>query len=71
LTTAQYYAYLNATYPNDAATRGQLAGMAYRFQDYLSNGHNSTVARNQGKIGKQRADLLTAKGEDTNYGGLT
>ena len=70
MTTAQYYAYLNSTYPNDAATRGQLAGIAYRFQQYIDEGHSSTVARNQGKFGK-RGDLLTAKGEDTNYGGLT
>jgi len=66
-----YYAYLNSTYANDAATRGQLAGIAYRFQQYLDEGHSSTVARNQGKFGNQRAGLLTAKGEDTNYGGLT
>ena len=70
MTTAQYYAYLNATYPNDAATRGQLAGIAYRYQQYVNEGFNATVARNQGKFGK-RGDLLTAKGEDTNYGGLT
>jgi len=70
MTTAQYYAYLQTTYPNDASTRGQLAGIVYRYQQYLGEGHNSTVARNQGKFGK-RGDLLTAKGEDTNYGGLT
>ena len=70
MTTAQYYAYLNSTYPNDAATRGQLAGIAYRFQQYLNEGHNATVARNQGKFGS-RASFITAKGEDTNYGGLT
>ena len=70
MTVAQYYAYLNTTYANDAATRGQLAGIAYRFGQYTAEGHNATVARNQGKIGK-RGDLLTAKGEDTNYGGLT
>jgi hypothetical protein len=29
MTTAAYYAYLNSTYANDAATRGQLAGVAY------------------------------------------
>ena len=70
MTTAQYYAYLNSTYANDAATRGQLAGIAYRFQQYLGEGHSATVARNQGKFGN-RGSLLTAKGEDTNYGGLT
>jgi len=67
---AAYYAYLNSTYANDSATRGQLAGIAYRFNQYQSEGHSATVARNQGKFGK-RGDLLTAKGEDTNYGGLT
>ena len=71
MTTAQYYAYLNSTYPNDAATRGQLAGIAYRFQQYIDEGHSATVARNQGKFDSRRAALLTAKGEDTNYGGLT
>ena len=71
MTLAQYYAYLNSTYPNDAATRGQLAGIAYRYQQYLSEGHSASVARNQGKFDKRRTDLLAAKGEDTNYGGLT
>ena len=71
MTVAQYYAYLQTTYPNDAATRGQLAGIAYRYQQYLNEGHSATVARNQGKFSGQRAALLTAKGEDTNYGGLT
>ena len=70
MTVAQYYAYLNSTYPNDAATRGLLAGAAYRFQQYVNEGHSAIVARNQGKFGK-RGDLITAKGEDTNYGGLT
>jgi hypothetical protein len=70
VTVAQFYAHLNSTYANDAATRGQLAGMAYRYQQYLGEGHSATVARNQGKFGR-RGDLLTAKGEDTNYGGLT
>lgn len=70
MTTAQYYAYLNTTYAGDSATRGELAGIAYRYQQYVSEGHSATVARNQGKFGK-RGDLLTAKGEDTNYGGLT
>ena len=71
MTVAQYYAYLQTTYPNDAATRGQLAGIAYRFNQYQSEGHSATVARNQGKFDSRRAALLTAKGEDTNYGGLT
>lgn len=71
MTTAQYYAYLNSTYANDAATRGQLAGIAYRYQQYINDGHSATVARNQGKFDSRRAALLTAKGEDTNYGGLT
>jgi len=71
MTVAQYYAYLNTTYSNDAATRGQLAGVAYRFQQYLSEGHNATTARNQGKHDPKKAALLAAKGEDTNYGGLT
>lgn len=70
MTVAQYYAYLQSTYANDAATRGQLAGAAYRFQQYVSEGFSATTARNQGKFGK-RGDLITAKGEDTNYGGLT
>ena len=70
MNVAAYYAYLNSTYANDAATRGQLAGIAYRFQQYLDEGHSSTVARNQGKFGT-RGGLLSAKGEDTNYGGLT
>ena len=70
MTVAQFYAYLNTTYASDASTRGQLAGIVYRYQQYLGEGHNSTVARNQGKFGK-RGDLLAAKGEDTNYGGLT
>jgi len=68
---AAYYAYLNSTYANDAATRGQLAGIAFRFQQYIDEGHSATVARNQGKFDARRAALLTAKGEDTNYGGLT
>lgn len=71
MTTAQYYAYLNSTYANDAATRGQLAGIAYRYQQYINDGHSAAVARNQGKFDSRRAALLTAKGEDTNYGGLT
>jgi hypothetical protein len=71
MTTAQYYTYLNTTYPNDAATRGELAGAAYRFQQYMDEGFGATVARNQGKMNPKRAALLTAKGEDTNYGGLT
>lgn len=70
MTTAQYYAYLNSTYANDAATRGQLAGVAYRFRQYLDEGHGATVARSQGKFGR-RGELLTARNEDTNYGGLT
>lgn len=70
MTTAQYYAYLQTTYPNDAATRGQLAGIAYRYAQYVNEGYNATTARNQGKFGK-RGDLLAVKGEDTNYGGLT
>jgi len=70
MTVAQYYAYLNSTYPNDAATRGQLAGIAHRFGRYQAEGFTATVARNQGKFGR-RGELLTAKGEDTNYGGLT
>jgi hypothetical protein len=71
VTVAQYYAYLNTTYPNDAATRGQLAGAAYRFGQYTAEGFSATVARNNGKADKRKADLLTARGEDTNYGGLT
>jgi hypothetical protein len=70
VTTAAYYAYLNSTYANDASTRGQLAGIAYRFQQYQNEGFSAVAARGQGKFGK-RGDLLTAKGEDTNYGGLT
>jgi len=70
VTVAQYYAYLNSTYPNDAATRGELAGAAYRFQQYVNEGHSATVARNQGKFGN-RASFIASKGEDTNYGGLT
>lgn len=70
MTVAQYYAYLNSTYANDAATRGQLAGVAYRFGQYAGEGFNATVARNQAKVGK-RGELVTAKGEDTNIGGLT
>ena len=71
MNVAAYYAYLNSTYAGDAATRGQLAGIAYRFNQYQSEGHSATVARNQGKFDSRRAALLTAKGEDTNYGGLT
>ena len=71
MTVAQYYAYLNTTYPNDAATRGQLAGVAYRFGQYTAEGFSATAARNQGKHDSKKAALLTAKGEDTNYGGLT
>ena len=70
MTVAQYYAYLNSTYANDAATRGRLAGAAYRFQQYTAEGHGAAVARNQGKFGA-RASFITARGEDTNYGGLT
>jgi hypothetical protein len=70
MTVAQYYAYLNSTYPNDAARRGELAGVAYRFKQYLDEGHSSTVARAQGQFGK-RADRLAALNEATNYGGLT
>lgn len=71
MTVAQYYAYLQATYPNDAATRGELAGATYRFAQYTAEGFNATVARNQGKHDPKKAALLAAKGEDTNYGGLT
>jgi hypothetical protein len=70
VTAAQYYAYLNSTYAGDSATRGQLAGVAYRFQQYLSEGFSATHARNQGQFGK-RADLIAAKNEATNIGGLT
>jgi hypothetical protein len=44
--------------------------VAYRFQQYQNEGFSAAAARGQGKFGK-RGDLLTAKGEDTNYGGLT
>ena len=71
MNVAAYYTYLNSTYAGDAATRGQLAGAAYRFGQYTSEGFSATVARNQGKHDPRKAALLTAKGEDTNYGGLT
>jgi hypothetical protein len=70
MTVAQYYAYLNSTYPNDAAKRGELAGIAYRFGQYQAEGFSATVARGQGQFGK-RAERLAALNEATNYGGLT
>ena len=71
MNVAAYFAYLNSTYANDAATRGELAGAAYRFQQYTNEGFNATTARTMGKLNPRRAQLMTAKGEDTNYGGLT
>ena len=71
MTVAQYYTYLNTTYPNDAATRGELAGAAYRFGQYTAEGYNATTARAMGKLNPKRSAMMTAKGEDTNYGGLT
>jgi len=67
---AQYYAYLNSTYPNNALARGELAGIAYRYQQYLNEGHSATVARNQGQFGG-RDKKLQARNETSNYGGLT
>ena len=71
MNVAAYYAYLQATYANDAATRGELAGAAYRFAQYTNEGFNATTARAMGKINPKRAASMTAKGEDTYYGGLT
>ena len=71
MNTAQYYSYLQTTYANDAFTRGELAGAAYRRQQYINEGFSAGVAGNQGKMNPRRAALITAKGEDTNYGGLT
>lgn len=71
MNVAAYYAYLQTQYANDAATRGELAGAAYRFGQYTAEGFNATTARNMGKLNPRRAALITAKGEDTNYGGLT
>jgi hypothetical protein len=70
VTVAQFYAYLNSTYPNDAAKRGELAGIAYRFQQYQGEGFSATVARAQGQFGK-RAERVAAFNEGTNIGGLT
>jgi hypothetical protein len=69
MTVAQYYAYLNSTYANDAATRGQLAGVAYRFQQYVNEGFDPVRARAQAQAGKEA--LIAAKNEATNIGGLT
>jgi hypothetical protein len=70
VTVAAFYAYLNSTYANDAAKRGELAGIAYRFQQYQGEGFSASVARGQGQFGR-RAERLAALGEATNYGGLT
>jgi len=70
MTLAQYYAYLNTTYPNDAIKRGELAGMAYRFGLYQTEGFPATTARNQAQFGK-RAERAGAMNESSNIGGLT
>jgi hypothetical protein len=71
VTVDQYFAYLNATYPNDAAKRGQLAGAAYRVKQYQSEGYPIATARNQGKFNPRYVALLSSSGELTAFDALT
>jgi hypothetical protein len=71
VTVDQYFTYLNTTYPNDALTRGQLAGAAYRVKQYQADGYPIATARTQGKFNPVHVAKLTAKGELAAFDALT